>query len=140
MQTAQPRIALVDDDMSVRKALGRLLSACSFDIQTYGSARDFLNSLDHDAHPQCLVVDLHMPEVSGLDLQKYLTSLGVKIPTIVITAYNEPGINERCRAAGARAFLLKPIHGDILIDAINAATQTTAPGAAQALDAGANGS
>jgi FixJ family two-component response regulator len=131
MQAAHPRIAVVDDDMSVRKALARLLSASSFDIETYGSARDFLNALDQDRHPECLVVDLHMPEVTGLDLQKYLTSLGIKIPTIVITAYNEPGISERCRAAGAQAFLLKPINSATLIDAINAATRTTAPAPAQ---------
>ena len=123
MQNVQPRVAVVDDDMSVRKALARLLSASSFEIQTYGCARDFLNSLDHDPQPQCLILDLHMPEVSGLDLQKYLSSLGIKIPTIINTAYNEPGVSERCRAAGATAFLLKPINSTTLIGAINAATQ-----------------
>jgi FixJ family two-component response regulator len=131
MQQVQPRIAVVDDDMSVRKALARLLSASSFDIQTYGSARDFLETLERDPHPQCLIVDLHMPEITGLDLQKYLTSLGVKIPTIIVTAYNEPGIRERCRAAGAADFLLKPIHSATLISAINAATRGVAPVAVQ---------
>src|SRR4029079_10009620 len=99
MQNVQPRVAVVDDDMSVRKALARLLSASSFEIQTYGCARDLLHSLDHDPQPQCLILDLHMPQVSGLALQKYLTSRGIKIPTIIITAYNEPGVGERCRAA-----------------------------------------
>lgn len=114
------RVAVVDDDASVRKALARLLSASSFEARTYGSAREFLDSLPGDA-PECLVVDLHMPEFTGLDLQRQLLRSGIRIPTIVITAYNEPGIHERCRSAGAVAFLLKPLNGAMLIGAINAA-------------------
>jgi FixJ family two-component response regulator len=67
MTTSPTRIAVVDDDASVRKALARLLSASSFDIETYGSARDFLKSLKAGT-PDCLVVDLHMPELTGFDL------------------------------------------------------------------------
>jgi FixJ family two-component response regulator len=126
MAMEQPRIAVVDDDMSVRKALARLLTASSFEIRTYGSARDFMVSLENDPRPQCVIVDLHMPEMTGLDLQKSLFGLGIKIPTIIITAYNEPGISQRCRDAGAAAFLLKPIASATLIDAINAAIRTTA--------------
>jgi FixJ family two-component response regulator len=114
------RVAVVDDDASVRKALARLLSASSFDASTYGSAREFLTSLAAGT-PECLVVDLHMPELTGLDLQRHLTRAGVKIPTIVITAYNDPGIRERCQSAGVAAFLLKPLNGTTLIGAINAA-------------------
>jgi FixJ family two-component response regulator len=109
--------------MSVRKALARLLSASSFEITTYGSAREFLHSLDASP-PECVIVDLHMPEITGLDLQKYLSHHGIKIPTIIITAYNEPGVSERCQSAGAAAFLLKPVNGATLIAAINAATRT----------------
>jgi two-component system response regulator FixJ len=112
--------------MSVRKALGRLLSASSFDILTYSSAREFLTSLESEP-PECLIVDLHMPEITGLELQKYLSRSGIKIPTIIITAYNEPGVSERCQSAGATAFLLKPINGATLIAAINAATKTAFP-------------
>jgi FixJ family two-component response regulator len=114
------RVAVVDDDASVRKALARLLSASSFDPSTYGSAREFLTSLAAGT-PECLVIDLHMPELTGLDLQRHLTRAGVKIPTIVITAYNDPGIRERCQSAGVAAFLLKPLNGATLIGAINAA-------------------
>lgn len=120
------RVALVDDDDSVRKAFGRLLSASNFDIKTYGSARDFLKSLKSDL-PQCLVLDLHMPDLTGLDVQNQLMRIGIKIPTIVITAYNEPGIRERCESAGAAAFLLKPLNGTSLIDAINAAVSIGGP-------------
>jgi FixJ family two-component response regulator len=121
MTNPSARIAIVDDDASVRKALARLLSASSFDIDTYGSARDFLASL-RTGKPDCLVVDLHMPELTGFDLQRQLARIGVQIPTIVITAYNEPGLRERCQSAGAAAFLLKPLNGSTLIGVINAAT------------------
>jgi FixJ family two-component response regulator len=119
--TLAARIAIVDDDASVRKALARLLSASSFDIETYGSARDFLASLK-TSKPDCLVVDLHMPELTGFDLHRQLARSGVQIPIIVITAYNEPGLRERCQSAGAAAFLLKPLDGSTLIGVINAAT------------------
>jgi FixJ family two-component response regulator len=121
MTNLSARIAIVDDDASVRKALARLLAASSFDIDTYGSARDFLASL-RTGKPDCLVVDLHMPELTGFDLQRQLALIGVQIPTIVITAYNEPGLRERCQSAGAAAFLLKPLNGSTLIGVINAAT------------------
>jgi FixJ family two-component response regulator len=120
MHDIRPRVAVLDDDRSVRKALARLLSASSFEIATYGSAREFLGSLDNE-RPECLILDLHMPDISGLDLQKYLSRSGIRIPTIVITAFNEPGVSERCRSEGATAFLLKPIHAATLIAAVNAA-------------------
>lgn len=122
MPKALPRVAVVDDDMSVRKALARLLAASSFDIATYGSAREFLVSLETHP-PECLILDLNMPEITGLALQRYLCDAGIKIPTIVITAYNEPGVRERCQSAGASAFLLKPISASTLIAAINSATK-----------------
>ena len=121
MTNPSARIAIVDDDASVRKALARLLTASSFNIETYGSARDFLASLKA-GRPDCLVVDLHMPELTGFDLQRQLARIGINIPTIVITAYNEPGLRERCQSAGAAAFLLKPLDGSTLIGVINAAT------------------
>jgi FixJ family two-component response regulator len=121
MTNPSARIAIVDDDASVRKALARLLTASSFDIETYGSARDFLASLE-TSKPDCLVVDLHMPELTGFDLHRHLMRTGIRIPTIVITAYNEPGLRERCQSAGAAAFLLKPLDASTLVGVINAAT------------------
>jgi FixJ family two-component response regulator len=115
------RVAIVDDDASVRKALARLLSAYSFDIITYGSASDFLKALGV-GQPQCLVLDLHMPDITGLDLQRHLLRAGISIPTIIITAYDEPGVRERCYTAGAAAFLVKPLNDALLVNAINAAT------------------
>lgn len=119
-------IAVVDDDFSVRKALARLLTANSFDADTYGSAREFLDSLDRKK-PECLVLDLHMPDYGGLELQHYLRRHGIKIPTVIITAHNEIGLRERCSNAGAAAFLVKPLTGKILIESINNATTGAAP-------------
>ena len=116
------RVALVDDDASVRKALARLLSASSFEITTFSSATEFLHSLEKQA-PQCLVIDLRMPDITGLDLQRSLSRAGIKIPTIVMTAYNEPGLRERCESAGAVAFLVKPFDGRALIGEINSAVR-----------------
>ena len=120
--TSSLRVAVVDDDASVRKALARLLSASSFDTMTYGSAREFLGSLTA-GKPDCLVLDLHMPELTGFELQRHLLQANIKIPTIIITAHNEPGLRERCQSAGATAFLLKPLDRSTLIGAINAATR-----------------
>jgi FixJ family two-component response regulator len=113
-------VAIVDDDASVRKALALLLAASSFETATYGSAGEFLQSLP-TGHPQCLIVDLQMPEMTGLELQQRLAQDGVSIPTIAITAHDEFGARERCEAAGARAFLLKPIQEEVLISAIRSA-------------------
>ena len=122
------RIAIVDDDESVRNALGRLLSAFCFDTATYGSAHEFLASLKSGL-PHCLVVDHHMPEFTGLDLQRHLTHAGITIPTIVVTAHDEPSIRECCLSAGAAAVLLKPIDSSSLISWIIAAvdSRATAP-------------
>ena len=110
----------MDDDASVRKALSLLLDASSFQTDTYGSAAEFLRSL-HDRIPQCLIVDLQMPDMTGLELQHQLFRDGNDIPTIAITAHNEFGAGERCRSAGAKEFLLKPIREDVLIAAITSA-------------------
>jgi FixJ family two-component response regulator len=117
MAGALPWIAIVDDDPSVLKALGRLLRARAFETRTYGSAQEFLSVLS-DGLPECLIVDLQMPDMTGLELQRHLTRSGLRIPTIVITAHDEAGARERCEAAGAAAFLLKPLQDTLLLAAI----------------------
>src|ERR1044072_774197 len=114
------RVAIVDDEPAVRTALARLLDASSFETTTFGSAREFIDSMRRDV-PECLIVDVHMPDFSGLDLQRYLNRIDKKIPTIVITAFDDAGIRERSAASGAKAFLTKPLHGPTLIDAITTA-------------------
>lgn len=120
MRAAQ--IAIVDDDASVRKALARLLSFSDFIPRTYDSARRFLDSLS-DQVPECLILDLHMPEMTGLELQVELARIGLKIPTVVITAHSDAGFRESCRAAGAAAYLVKPLDEASLLTAVNSAIQ-----------------
>jgi len=121
MHNEQLHLALVDDDVSVRKALTRLLSTNEFNIHDYASAAEFLHSLQIQK-PGCLLLDLHMPEVDGLELLYQLRAEGVHIPTIVITAHNERGLSTRCESAGACAILIKPIEAANLFAAIQLAT------------------
>jgi FixJ family two-component response regulator len=120
---AQPLadIAIVDDDASVCRALARLIETWSFRARTYGSAREFIEAMEEDGKPDCLVVDLQMPDMTGLDLQDHLRRAGCKIPTIIITAHNEPGFRRWCEAAEVSAYLLKPLNNNELMMAINSA-------------------
>jgi FixJ family two-component response regulator len=113
-------IAIVDDDPSVLKALARLLGAHSFATKTYLSAPHFLASLA-EGLPDCLIADLQMPEMTGLELQLTLARRGVQIPTIIITAHDEAGMRERCKSAGVIAYLSKPVQDSSLFAAIDAA-------------------
>ena len=117
MAAAAPSIAVVDDDPSVLKALSRLLRIRSFGAKTYGSALEFLASLSGGA-PDCLIVDLRMPGMSGLELHQYLVGRGIDIPTIIITAHDEGDARQRCELAGTAAYLLKPIEDTALLEAI----------------------
>jgi FixJ family two-component response regulator len=114
-------VAVVDDDTSVCKALARLLRANGLTVDVYGSARAFLDGL-HRHVPECLVVDLHMPEMTGLELQQHLTVGGFHIPVIVVTAHDAAGTRERCMAQGASAYLVKPLREESLLQSISAAT------------------
>jgi FixJ family two-component response regulator len=120
MAKASGWIAIVDDDPAVLKALARLLGTRSFDARTFRSARQFLNSLSGGL-PDCLIADLQMPEMTGLELQQNLARKDIRIPTIIITGHDQAGMPERCMAAGAVAFLLKPLQDTSLFAAIDAA-------------------
>jgi FixJ family two-component response regulator len=121
MVKIRPRVAVVDDDESVRKALQRLLRASDLDADTFASAEDFLASLPHAPLPDCMVLDLQMPGTSGLDLQRQVVRTGPQVPTVVITGHDEPGMEARCLAAGASAYLRKPLEAGTLLAAIEAA-------------------
>jgi FixJ family two-component response regulator len=113
-------IAVVDDDVAVLKALSRLLRARGFGVKTFGSAQEFLAMVSHDL-PQCLVLDLHMPDMAGLELQQHLTRSGIHLPIIIITAHDSVEMRESCEAAGSIAFLRKPLQDEALFYAINKA-------------------
>jgi FixJ family two-component response regulator len=115
-----PWIAIVDDDPFVLRALARLLRTRALHPRTFESAGGFLGALS-EGLPQCLIVDLQMPEMSGLELQQHLSRIGIEIPTIVITAHAEGQARERCECAGAIAFLKKPLQEASLFAAIEKA-------------------
>lgn len=119
-------IAIVDDDPSVLKALARLLRMRSFGVMTYGSALEFLASLTREAF-DCLIVDLRMPGMNGLELHRYLLGRGIEIPTIIITAHDEADLRQRCESAGIAGFLLKPIDDAALLAAIAKARRFRPP-------------
>ena len=124
-------IAIVDDDESVRRAMARLIGVHSFQVQTYASGHEFLDSLKISV-PNCLIVDLTMNDMTGLELLHSLAGMGLRIPTIVVTAVDEPGMRHRCKLAGAIAFLVKPVMGDPLLDAIKTAMSVPERGDARA--------
>jgi FixJ family two-component response regulator len=113
----RPLVAVVDDEESIRKSLRRLFMAAQLDAEIYASGQEFLDSL-HRRQPDCLVLDLQMPGLTGLEVQKALTGTRARFPTIIITAHDEPETRARCLAAGAAAYLCKPLHDEMLLEAI----------------------
>lgn len=117
MAETSPSIAIVDDDPAVLKALSRLLRSHAFRAQTYGSGQEFLLALPAGL-PDCLIVDLQMPEMNGLELQQHLVSNGIKIPTILITAHGDVELRDQPMLV---ASLRKPLQEKALFDAIDRA-------------------
>jgi FixJ family two-component response regulator len=112
-----PLVAIVDDEASVCQALSRLLRSANFRAEAFASGSDFLESLSRRT-PDCVVVDLQMPVMTGIELQQRLQLIERSPPVIVITAYDGHGTEERCAALGARRYLRKPIEADDLIESI----------------------
>jgi FixJ family two-component response regulator len=111
------RVAVVDDEVSVRRALGRLLAASNLAVETFVSGQEFLDSLA-DHRPDCLILDLHMPGLTGLGVQRELACAGIRLPIVIITAYDGPELRAQCLAAGAAEYLLKPLDDQTLLEAI----------------------
>ena len=120
-------IAVVDDEESVRKALGRLIRSAGFGVETYGSGGEFMQSLQRH-RPDCVVLDLRMPTINGFDVQNALARSGATVPVIIITGDDSPLSRERTLVNGARAYLRKPVDDAMLLDAIHTAIQGTGPG------------
>jgi len=116
-------IAIVDDDESVQSALQDLLEAVGLSTRSFGSAEDFLASGQH-RNAACLVVDIRMPGMSGLELQAKLKAEGSRVPIIFITAHGDEKMRLQAMRAGAVDFLTKPFDQDVLLDCIRAALAT----------------
>lgn len=116
-------VAVIDDDESVRKALASLLRSLGITVATFGAASEFLDS-PRRAEMACLIVDVQMPGIDGLELQERLIALGQRIPIIFITAYPDAKLRDRALAAGAAAFLGKPFAAQELIRCTEDALRT----------------
>ena len=120
MREEKPIIYVVDDDASVRDSTELMLKSVGFNVKTFGSAQDFLKAnLQEDLG--CLVLDVRMPEISGLDLQEKLVSAKTPLPVIFITGHGTVPMSVRAMKAGAVDFLQKPFEEQDLLDAINRA-------------------
>jgi FixJ family two-component response regulator len=116
-----PLISVVDDDISVRKSLDRLLRSGRMEVKVFASAEEFLDS-DQPCNADCLILDVRLPGMSGLELHRHLLARKCNVPVIFITAH---GSDDHARAEAASdwtvAYFIKPFSGDELLDAVNTA-------------------
>jgi len=120
MTDSEDMVFVVDDDDSVRKALSRLIRSVGLNVETFGSAGEFLAREPHPG-PTCLILDVRMPGLSGLDLQKELAASGINVSVIFITGHGTIPISVQAMKAGAVEFLEKPFDDQTLIDAVHEA-------------------
>ena len=122
MSEADAVVFVVDDDPAVRDALTSLLESVGLAVETFGSAQEFLTRPPPDG-PGCLVLDVRLPGVSGLDLQRALATAQMTLPIIFLTGYGDIPMSVRAMKAGAVEFLTKPFHDQELLDAIQQALE-----------------
>jgi FixJ family two-component response regulator len=124
--TTAPAVAVVDDDESIRRALYRLLRSDGIAAATFASAHEFL-----EAHRRqnfaCVVLDVYMGRMSGLDLAERMASEGTSIPIVLITAHDDERIRERAQGVGVSAYLRKPVDAKVLLDAVRRAAGIDGP-------------
>ena len=113
-------VSIVDDDASLRRSLRNLLTSVGFRVEAFESAEAFLESV-HREITGCVVLDLRMAGMSGLDLLRHLTATGSRIPVIILTAHGDDKTRQQSLEAGAVAFLQKPVQSALLLDAVRAA-------------------
>jgi FixJ family two-component response regulator len=118
---ATPVISVVDDDHSVRESLARLIRSVGFGVQEFGSAEEFL-AATHGRKSDCLILDIRMPGMNGLELQRELSATDCGLPVIFITAHgSDEEVRSRALGAGAVDYLLKPLREEEVLRAIDAA-------------------
>jgi FixJ family two-component response regulator len=122
MKDADAIVFVVDDDSSVREAIKSLISLVGLHVETFATAQEFLGNERPDL-PGCVVLDVELPGLSGLDLQRELTTHGIKLPIIFITGHGDIPMSVRAMKAGATEFLTKPFRDQDLLDAIQQALE-----------------
>jgi FixJ family two-component response regulator len=127
MSQPQPVIAIVDDEVSIRRALARLLYTAGWQATTFPSAEAYLQA-DMQAPPDCLVIDVWLPGMTGVDLQEHLVATGSTQPVVIITGRDDLHMRMRAMQAGAVAYLLKPLDGQDLLQILQKALDERCPG------------
>src|SRR5271155_368170 len=120
MKEQDPVVFVIDDDRMVREGLQSLIKSVSLRVETFSSAQEFLTAKRPDA-PACLVLDVRMPGLNGLDLQRKLSDADVHIPIIFVTGHGDIPMSVRAMKEGAQEFLTKPVRGQDLLDAVQKA-------------------
>jgi FixJ family two-component response regulator len=113
-------IAIVDDDEPLRQALGSVMKAAGFSARTFASAEEFLACDDCD-DTACLILDVRLPGMSGIELQKQLSKTNSRLPIVFVTAHGDASLRDSLMRAGAAAFLYKPVRSDALLKEIRRA-------------------
>ncbi len=116
----KPVVFVIDDDESVCRSLRRLMKSVGHNVRTFTSAKDFLNQGCLNV-PGCLILDVRMPGIGGLELQKRLVDSGSKMPVIFMSAHEDTSAREQGLRAGAIAFLQKPFEDQVLVEKVNSA-------------------
>ncbi|RWA98344.1 MAG: response regulator [Mesorhizobium sp.] len=119
------RVAVVDDDDSVRRALARVLRSASIEVSAYGSGAELLKSVGTAEHDY-IILDLHMPDLNGFDVLRHLARLRHPCPVIVMTGHDSPKARAECLALGAVKYMPKPLDADLLVTAITLTSDPTA--------------
>ncbi len=123
--TSEPTVFVVDDDAHVRKSLCWLLGSIGLEVESYASAQEFMEDFEPD-RPGCLILDLRMPGMSGLQLQHQLAELGAAIPIIIISAYGDVPAAVQAMKAGAVDFIEKPFSDHLLLERVHQAVERDA--------------
>jgi FixJ family two-component response regulator len=119
---AIPTVFIIDDDRGMRQAVQDLVESIGLRAESFATGQEFLNK-KRTSDPSCLILDVRLPQMSGLDFQRQLTNLGVQIPIIFITAHGDVPMSVRALKSGAVEFLTKPFRDQDLLDAIQQALQ-----------------
>ena len=118
----QPTVHVIDDDVSLRDALGLMLPSVGLGVRTYTSVQEFLDAGGHD-RPGCIVLDVRLPGISGLDFQSRRERLGIHLPIVLMTGHSDVPMSVRAMKAGAVDFLPKPFRDQDMIDAVTTAIE-----------------
>jgi FixJ family two-component response regulator len=118
---------VIDDEVQVRTALGRLLRLADYEVVAFGCGEEFLASLT-TRRPDCAVVDVHMPGLSGFDVKARMCAAHIEIPVVFITASDDLALDETVREAGGVRLLRKPFSNDALLDAVGTALRSKSHG------------